>query len=144
MQVLLAGATGAIGRPLIRALTANGHKVSALVRTPNANPLVRELGAAPITADVLDREALLRAVDGLRADAVIHQATALRDAKMQLASTPGSMSRTRPPRPSPHSNAVHPAAPTTSPTTIRSPGRSSSRRSPAATGLRARSACPRG
>lgn len=64
MQVLLAGATGAIGRPLIRTLTANGHTVSALVRNPNANPLVRELGATPVTADVLDREALLRAVDG--------------------------------------------------------------------------------
>ncbi|MFD9549945.1 NAD-dependent epimerase/dehydratase family protein [Nocardia salmonicida] len=83
MQVLLAGATGAIGRPLIRALTANGHTVSALVRNPNANPLVRELGATPVTANVLDREALLRAVDGLRADAVIHQATALRDAKVR-------------------------------------------------------------
>ncbi|MEU4648311.1 NAD-dependent epimerase/dehydratase family protein [Nocardia fluminea] len=83
MQVLLAGATGAIGRPLIRALTANGHTVSALVRKPGAHPLVRELGATPVTADVLDREGLLRAVEGLRADAVIHQATALRDAKVQ-------------------------------------------------------------
>ncbi|MFJ2666090.1 NAD-dependent epimerase/dehydratase family protein [Nocardia fluminea] len=83
MQVLLAGATGAIGRPLIRALTANGHTVSALVRKPGAHPLVRELGATPVTADVLDRDGLLRAVEGLRADAVIHQATALRDAKVQ-------------------------------------------------------------
>ncbi|MFC9662764.1 NAD-dependent epimerase/dehydratase family protein [Nocardia sp. NPDC127606] len=83
MQVLLAGATGAIGRPLIRALTANGHTVSALVRNPGAYPLVRELGATPVTTDVLDRDGLLRAVEGLRADAVIHQATALRDAKVQ-------------------------------------------------------------
>ncbi|MEU4809588.1 NAD(P)-dependent oxidoreductase [Nocardia fluminea] len=83
MQVLLAGATGAIGRPLVRTLTANGHTVSALVRNPGAHPLVRELGATPVTADVLDRDGLLRAVDGLRADAVIHQATALRDAKVQ-------------------------------------------------------------
>ncbi|MGF0318000.1 NAD-dependent epimerase/dehydratase family protein [Nocardia fluminea] len=83
MQVLLAGATGAIGRPLIRALTANGHTVSALVRNPGAHPLVRELGATPVTADVLDRDGLLRAVEGLRADAVVHQATALRGAKVQ-------------------------------------------------------------
>ncbi|MFD6453643.1 NAD-dependent epimerase/dehydratase family protein [Nocardia sp. NPDC060220] len=83
MQVLLAGATGAIGRPLIRALTANGHTVWALVRNPGAHPLVRELGATPVTADVLDRDGLLRAVEGLRAEAVIHQATALRDAKVQ-------------------------------------------------------------
>ncbi|PKV78750.1 NAD-dependent epimerase/dehydratase family protein [Nocardia fluminea] len=83
MQVLLAGATGAIGRPLVRALTANGHSVSALVRNPGAHPLVRELGATPVTADVLDRDGLLRAVEGLRADAVVHQATALRGAKVQ-------------------------------------------------------------
>lgn len=83
MQVLLAGATGAIGRPLIRALTANGHTVWAIVRNPDAHPLVRELGATPVTADVLDRDGLLRAVEGLRADAVVHQATALRDAKVQ-------------------------------------------------------------
>ncbi|MFC9475268.1 NAD-dependent epimerase/dehydratase family protein [Nocardia sp. NPDC056952] len=83
MQVLLAGATGAIGRPLIRALAANGHTVWALVRNPGAHPLVRELGATPVTADVLDRDGLLRAVEGLRAEAVVHQATALRDAKVQ-------------------------------------------------------------
>lgn len=97
MQVLLAGATGAIGRPLIRALTANGHTVSALVRNPSAHPLVRELGAAPITADVLDRDGLLRAVEGTRADAVIHQATALRNAKVQRripADDPTSLLRT--------------------------------------------------
>ncbi|NKX87349.1 NAD-dependent epimerase/dehydratase family protein [Nocardia coubleae] len=83
MQVLLAGATGAIGRPLIRALTAHGHAVTAIVRNPANHGLVRELGAEPVTADVLDREGLLRALDGVRADAVIHQATALRDAKPQ-------------------------------------------------------------
>ncbi|MFE6922501.1 NAD-dependent epimerase/dehydratase family protein [Nocardia sp. NPDC057663] len=83
MQVLLAGATGVIGRPLIRALTANGHHVSAIVRNPDSHPLVRELGAEPVTADVLDRDGLLRALDGVSADAVIHEATALRNAKVQ-------------------------------------------------------------
>ncbi|MFI5500217.1 NAD-dependent epimerase/dehydratase family protein [Nocardia asteroides] len=83
MQVLLAGATGAIGRPLIRALTASGHQVRAIVRNPDAHPLVRELGAEPVTGDVLDRDGLLRALDGSTADAVVHEATALRDAKVQ-------------------------------------------------------------
>ncbi|MGW4636717.1 NAD-dependent epimerase/dehydratase family protein [Nocardia sp. NPDC004415] len=81
MRVLLAGATGAIGRPLIRALTANGHAVTALVRSPGAHPLVRELGAEPVTADALDRDGLLRALDGVRSDAVLHEATALRKVK---------------------------------------------------------------
>jgi len=33
MRVLLAGATGAIGRPLIRGLTQRGHNVFGLVRS---------------------------------------------------------------------------------------------------------------
>ncbi|MDO3650481.1 NAD-dependent epimerase/dehydratase family protein [Nocardia mangyaensis] len=81
MQVLLAGATGAIGRPLIRALIADGNTVFALVRNPANHALARELGAEPVIADVLDRDGLLRALDGRVADAVIHQATALREVK---------------------------------------------------------------
>jgi uncharacterized protein YbjT (DUF2867 family) len=34
MRVLIAGATGAIGRPLIAALREHGHAVFALARTP--------------------------------------------------------------------------------------------------------------
>lgn len=79
MKVLLAGATGAIGRPLVAALIEAGHEVTAIVRGPREVP-----GAATVLADVLDREALLRAVDGQRADVVMHQATALRKAKRTL------------------------------------------------------------
>lgn len=85
MRVLLAGATGAIGQPLVRALTANGHTVLALVRDPAKHALVRELGATPITGNALDRDGLLRAVDGHTADAVLHEATALREVKPQRA-----------------------------------------------------------
>jgi nucleoside-diphosphate-sugar epimerase len=73
MKILLAGATGAIGRPLLNALRADGHEVYALTR----NPAARVPGARTVVADVLDRDALLRAVDGLSADVVIHQLTAL-------------------------------------------------------------------
>lgn len=73
MKILLAGATGAIGRPLLRALRANGHEVYALTR----NPTARGPGARTVVADVLDRDALLKAVDGISADVVIHQLTAL-------------------------------------------------------------------
>lgn len=80
MRVLLAGATGAIGRPLVPALVAAGHRVYAVIRNPDSRALVTELGAEPVVADVLRRDELLRAVDGLAADAVMHQATALRRA----------------------------------------------------------------
>ncbi|NUR85502.1 MAG: NAD(P)-dependent oxidoreductase [Nonomuraea sp.] len=72
MKVLLAGATGAIGTPLVAALREAGHEVLALTRGTQVP------GARAVVADALDRDALLRAVDGLRADAVIHELTALR------------------------------------------------------------------
>lgn len=73
MRVLLAGATGAIGHPLLAALRAAGHEVLALTRKST----VQVPGARVVVADVLNRDALLRAVDGISADVVIHELTAL-------------------------------------------------------------------
>ncbi len=77
MKVLIAGATGALGVPLVRALIASGHQVLGITRTPGKSSRLATLGAQPIVADVMDRENLLRAVDGQRADAVVHALTAL-------------------------------------------------------------------
>jgi NAD(P)-dependent dehydrogenase (short-subunit alcohol dehydrogenase family) len=74
MKVLLAGATGAIGRPLLCALAASGHQVVAVIRNPANQQMVTDLGATAVVADVLNRDALLRAVDGIAADAVVHLA----------------------------------------------------------------------
>jgi nucleoside-diphosphate-sugar epimerase len=82
MRVLLTGATGAVGRPLTRQLLAAGHEVLALTRTEAGAREMRRLGAVPVVADALDADALLRALSGQRADAVIHQLTALK--KMPL------------------------------------------------------------
>lgn len=84
MKVLLAGATGAIGGPLLTAMSAHGHQVIAIIRNPADRARVRDLGATPLVADVMDREALSRAVDGIGADVVMHQATALRTASRTL------------------------------------------------------------
>lgn len=84
MRVLLAGATGAIGRPLVIALNQAGHQVIAVIRNPDNRQLVRNLGADVVIADVMQREALLRAVDGVSADAILHEATALRGAAPRL------------------------------------------------------------
>lgn len=78
MRVLVAGSTGTIGVPLVRALVAGGHQVYGLTRDPAKRPLLTSLGAAPVVADALDRDTLLAAVDGLTADAVIHELTALK------------------------------------------------------------------
>jgi hypothetical protein len=53
MKVLIAGASGAIGRPLIRCLRENRHAVIALVRSPESSRAVAEAGAEPVIADAM-------------------------------------------------------------------------------------------
>jgi nucleoside-diphosphate-sugar epimerase len=77
MNVFLAGGTGAIGVPLVRALVAAGHQVTALTRSAANAPMLRALGATPAVADALDAEALRRVVVTARPSHVIHQLTAL-------------------------------------------------------------------
>jgi nucleoside-diphosphate-sugar epimerase len=75
MRVLLGGASGAIGRQLVPLLLNAGHTVIGLTRTPGS---VAATGAKEVVVDILDRDALLAAVADIKADAVMHQATALR------------------------------------------------------------------
>ena len=82
MRVLVAGASGAIGMPLIRRLAAAGHEVLAVHRSPENQARLAAAGAAPIRADVLRRDHLLRALAGQQADAVISELTALRKTPM--------------------------------------------------------------
>ena len=77
MKIYLAGASGAVGRPLIGMLTANGHQVVGTTRDPGKADMLRSLGATPAVVDALDREALIAAVREARPDAVIHQLTDL-------------------------------------------------------------------
>ncbi|MET7478365.1 NAD(P)-dependent oxidoreductase [Streptomyces sp. NPDC005648] len=72
-SILLAGASGVLGGHITRVLTEAGHKVTGLGRGP----------AAGVRADLMDRDALLRAVDGRHFDTVIHAATALRKAPLR-------------------------------------------------------------
>ena len=78
MNVLVAGATGALGRPLVQSLQARGHTVYGLTRTAGNSATRAASGATPVLADAMDRDALLRAVDGMRFDAVVHELTALK------------------------------------------------------------------
>ncbi|MFG3302325.1 NAD-dependent epimerase/dehydratase family protein [Micromonospora chersina] len=82
MRVLLAGASGAIGTPLTRQLIAAGHQVVGISRSQSNAERLRSAGAEAVVADVLDREKLLAAVRDVRADAVVHELTALGTTKM--------------------------------------------------------------
>jgi nucleoside-diphosphate-sugar epimerase len=78
MKVLVAGATGALGGPLVRRLLAAGHEVTGLTRSAGGAARLRRAGAVPVVADVRNRPELLNAVRGLRFDAIVHQLTALK------------------------------------------------------------------
>jgi len=53
MRILIAGASGAIGRPLVRRLRANQHEMFALMRPPDPARL-KESGTEPVIADALN------------------------------------------------------------------------------------------
>jgi nucleoside-diphosphate-sugar epimerase len=75
MRVFIAGATGVLGRGLIRQFREHGHDVLGLVRDPQGEQRVRSLGGEPRSADLCDADALTRAAEG--AEVVIHAATAI-------------------------------------------------------------------
>lgn len=74
MRVLVAGATGAFGQPLVAALLGAGHDVVALGRDRK----VVIPGTEPLIVDALDRDAMLGSAAGVEVDVVVHQLTALR------------------------------------------------------------------
>jgi nucleoside-diphosphate-sugar epimerase len=95
MNVFIAGGSGAIGVPLVRALVARGHQVTALTRSAANEPMLRALGATPAVADALDAEALRRVVIAARPTHVVHQLTALPKAGPKRASDLAPTNRLR-------------------------------------------------
>jgi nucleoside-diphosphate-sugar epimerase len=77
VRVFVAGASGAIGRPLIRQLLAAGHEVTGMTRREEKAAELREAGADAVVCDVFDAEALREAVVAARPEAVVHMLTAL-------------------------------------------------------------------
>jgi 2-alkyl-3-oxoalkanoate reductase len=77
MKVFVAGATGAIGRPLVALLVEGGHEVTAMTRSPEKAEALRAAGATPTIADALDRDAVKRAVAEAAPEVVVHELTAI-------------------------------------------------------------------
>ena len=79
MRVFVAGATGAIGRPLVPALIAAGHEVTGTTRSEERAEGVRAAGARAAVCDALDADALHTAVAEAAPEVVVHELTALPD-----------------------------------------------------------------
>ncbi len=77
MRVFLAGAAGAIGRPLVPLLVAAGHEVTGTTRSAERAEAIRAAGATPAVVDALDADALRAAAEQAAPDVVVHQLTSL-------------------------------------------------------------------
>jgi 2-alkyl-3-oxoalkanoate reductase len=77
MKVFVAGASGAIGRPLTSQLVAAGHEVTGTTRSDSKAESIRAAGARPAVCDALDPDALRAAVTEAAPEVVVHQLTAL-------------------------------------------------------------------
>jgi nucleoside-diphosphate-sugar epimerase len=77
MIVLVAGASGVIGRRLLPLLLRDGRQVVGATRSPEKAQTLRALGAVASVVDVFDAAALEEAVRAARAQVVIHQLTDL-------------------------------------------------------------------
>jgi nucleoside-diphosphate-sugar epimerase len=77
MRILLAGATGAIGRPLVPRLIAAGHEVTALTRRPDRVAELEAAGARAVVCDVTDHAAVLEVARRARPEVVLDETTDL-------------------------------------------------------------------
>ncbi len=77
MKIFVAGATGAVGRPLIAQLRRLGHDVVALSRSKEKAQTLLEQGVELAIADVFDADAVKAAVIRAQPEVVIEQLTSL-------------------------------------------------------------------
>jgi nucleoside-diphosphate-sugar epimerase len=77
MRVFVAGASGAIGRPLLPQLVGAGHEVTGTTRSEERAEAIRAAGARAVICDALDAEALRAAVREARPEVIVHELTAL-------------------------------------------------------------------
>ena len=73
MKVFVAGATGVLGRPTVKALVTAGHEVRGTARDTQKADLLRSLGAEPVELDLFNLDSARSALAG--SDAVVNLAT---------------------------------------------------------------------
>src|SRR5262245_38054223 len=85
MNVFVAGASGAIGRPLIAELVRRGHTVTGMTRSDAGARALADLGAAVARVSAFDATGLEEALRRSRAAVVIDELTALPKTPSEMA-----------------------------------------------------------
>ncbi len=93
MKVLVAGATGVIGRRLVPMLIEAGHEVIGMTRSQAKADALEEAGATPLVCDVFNANLLHDRVKEAQPEVIVHEMTDLppaldpRKAETQMAGT---------------------------------------------------------
>jgi len=77
MRVFVAGATGAIGSPLVATLIRRGHEVTGTTRSIERARALESAGATPTLMDALNPVAVKDAVAQAEPDVIVHELTAI-------------------------------------------------------------------
>lgn len=90
MRIFVAGASGAIGQPLIAELVRRGHEVTGMTRSESGVRSLVALGASAVRASALDAAAVEQALRDAQAEVVIDELTSLpSDPSEMAAAAPG-------------------------------------------------------
>ncbi|AXC10828.1 NAD-dependent epimerase/dehydratase [Acidisarcina polymorpha] len=87
MRIFVAGATGAIGRPLIAELIRQGHTVTGMTRSAAGAQSLTHLGAAVVEVSAFDQAAVEQALRASEAEIVIDELTSLPKDPAQMATS---------------------------------------------------------
>jgi nucleoside-diphosphate-sugar epimerase len=75
VKVFVAGATGAVGKPIVRELIERGHDVVGLTSSESKRSLLEELGASAVVGDVFDAQAMTELVRAAEPEGVVNVAS---------------------------------------------------------------------
>jgi hypothetical protein len=90
MRVFVAGASGAIGQPLITELVRQGHAVTGMTRSEAGAQRLRDIGASVAQTSAFDGPAVEQALRRSQAEVVVDELTALpKDPSEMAAAAPG-------------------------------------------------------
>ena len=77
MRVFVAGATGTLGRAVVRELVSRGHEVTGMTRSPSKRSSLEAIGARAAVADALEEEAVTRVIRDAEPEGVVSVLTSL-------------------------------------------------------------------
>lgn len=77
MKILIAGATGAVGQPLIRLLSKQDHEVFGITQSPSKTDLLKKQGAQAVVLNVLNSNEVMTVVKSIKPDVIIDMLTSL-------------------------------------------------------------------